>query len=242
MRGIPASLVSRIPSLLGLEVLREADRTFVRNAPLFFAELSKGIDSCCTTGGAEHLARAVVVVSRCARPGLGLFETRCLARPGASCVGRRSPSHARARPRTGQHPRHLARSSQRCHGSCILAIRPVLSDLVLTDDLLGLRLYRTNILYKLPLRFRTCAGLNFGLGNNKSSTTPRPAGASLPQRNTQTLRTTGTASHPRSLLNCSTDDDPERLLLANQQIKAGPRRRQGRPPTSATTSSSCQNR
>ena len=65
-------------------------------------------------------------------PGLGLFGTRCLDRPGTSGVGRRSPSQARARPRAGQHPRHLcsllAEMSRLLHPSD----KAALSDLDLT--------------------------------------------------------------------------------------------------------------
>lgn len=55
------------------------------------------------------------------------------------------------------------------------------------------------------------------------STTPRPAGASVAQRNTEIPRPTGPNSHPRPQLNRSPDDDRKRFLLANQQFKSGPR-------------------
>ena len=56
------------------------------------------------------------------------------------------------------------------------------------------------VMYKPPLRSRTCAGLNFGQGNGHCLTKTRPARASSVKRNTQVTRNPGSdlPSAPRA--------------------------------------------
>ena len=129
-------------------------------------------------------------------PGFGFIETDCLI--VARHKRRRSPVSltGSGTAEDGATPAPARSSLTHRHGSCTLPRRRVFSDLALTNDLLGLASspLHKHLMYKLPLRSRTCAGLTFGLSEGKRLDA---VAASVPQRNTEKMRTTGPAGQPR---------------------------------------------